>query len=952
MAEGSDGGPELAFGFGPFQLLPRRKLLRSGAVPVRLGARATDLLIALVERAGEVLSREELEARVWPRVVVEETSLRVHMSALRRALKDGVDGARYITNVPGRGYGFVAAVTRLEVPDGADLPLPPPAQGAEREHAAAALPSHLPTRLSSVVGREAVIEMLAGQLGQRRLATVLGPGGIGKTTVAIAVAQRFVAARPDHAACFVDLSVINDPAHVAASLAAAFGLADFPHDAVGAVAQLLGNRPLLLVLDSCEHVVDAVAAVASALLERVPGLRLLVTSRELIGVDGEWLHRLPALELPPPAPTAELALGFSAVRLFVERARARVEGFELTDADAPLAAELCRRLDGIPLAIEIAAARLEQFGLRGLVDQVEAGFLHLKRGRRTGAQRHEALSAMLDWSHRLLTPQEQTILRRIAVFRSPFSLRSAIRVAADGELGSSDVVNGLAGLRAKSLLNRVVLDDIVKHQLLGQTRAYALEKLGEHGDEDAVRRRHALLVSDLLLEAQANWPKMTKRRWMGTHGSLVMAIRTALNWAFSPGGDALIGASLTARSWPMARYLFLEDFEASIRRAIEALERLGDPPLALQVQLQLGAAAHVQDRLGTGPETRAAYARAAELAHRSPDPAHRIEAEIGQVLDAMGGGDAPRALAATVRLQDLARAAHDEVAAVVADRLAAQALHFNGDQAQARQLALAVRNHAVQRGPLASLAGVVDHRVSMEILLARVQWLTGLPDQAAATARASLLLAETDSTLAVCQSLALAVCPVALWRGEDDEALLHGSELLAQALKLGSGQWLSLARGYVEIAEARLRGAGDAPRSANHAAAGFPFAQDQLAAIDPARWHADILDRARQGRAGWCAAEILRQHGLRLWEAGALRDAEAQLLLSLDVAREQGALAWSLRSATSLARLLRQQQRHEEACAALQPVQARFTEGEDTADRMAAAALLEELRALRPQELR
>jgi predicted ATPase/DNA-binding winged helix-turn-helix (wHTH) protein len=950
MAEGSDGDLELAFGFGPFQLLPRRKLLRSGGAPVRLGARAIDLLIALVERAGEVLSREELEARVWPRVVVEETSLRVHMSALRRTLKDGVAGARYITNVPGRGYGFVAPVTRVAVHDGVD----PDLRANAPERAAGPLPHHLPTRLSSVVGREAAVEMLVEQLGQRRLATVLGPGGIGKTTVAIAVAERFVSAHPDHAVCFVDLSLISDPSHLPASLAAAFGLADFPDDAVCAVSQLLGARPLLLVLDSCEHVVDAVAAAASALLERAPGVRLLATSRELVGVDGEWLHRLPALELPPHAPTAEQALRFSAVRLFVERARARVEGFDLSDTDAPLAAELCRRLDGIPLAIEIAAARLEQFGLRGLVDQVEAGFLHLKRGRRTGALRHEALSAMLDWSHRLLTPQEQAILRRIAVFRSPFSLRSAIRVAGDDELGGSDVVNGLAGLRAKSLLNRVVLDDVVKHQLLDQTRAYALEKLGESGDDEAVRRRHALLVSDLLLEAQRNWPTMTKRRWMATHGSLVMAIRTALNWAFSPSGDPLIGASLTARSWPMARYLFLEDYESSIRRAIDALERLGDPPLALLIQLQLGAAAHVQERRGTGPETRAAYARAAELARSSPDPAHRIEAEIGQVLDAMGGGDAPRALAATARIKALALAGRDEVAGVVADRLAAQALHFNGDQAQARQLAIAVRGHAVQRGPLASLAGVVDHRVSMEILIARVLWLTGLPDQAAAGARASLLQAETDSTLAVCQSLAFAVCPIALWRGDDDEALLHGRELLAQAQKLGSGQWLSLARGYVEIAEARRHGTGErrGHRGGLDASGSFPFAQDQLASIDPARWQDDNLDRARHGRAGWCAAEILRQHGLRLWAAGSLPEAEAQLLQSLDIARSQGALAWSLRSATSLATLWQQQGRHEDACTTLQAVQGQFTEGEDTADLMVASALLDDLLALRPQVLR
>ncbi|MDY0746351.1 winged helix-turn-helix domain-containing protein [Paucibacter sp. R3-3] len=945
MAGGIEPGQELAFEFGPFQLFPSRRLLRSGGERVRLGARAIELLIALVERAGEVLSREELEARVWPQVVVEETSLRVHMSALRRALRDGVDGARYITNVPGRGYGFVAPVRRMPAAEAMD-----PSAVSQQPTVASPL-GQLPTRLSSIVGREAAIDTLVEQLDQRRLITVVGPGGIGKTTVALAAAERFVAMHPEHAVCFVDLSRINDAAHVPSSLAAAFGLADFPDDWIGTLAQLLGARPALLLLDSCEHVVDAVATAVAALLEHAPGLRLLATSREPVGVKPEWLFRLATLEVPPHAPAAGQALAFSAIRLFVERAGTRVEGFELSDNDAPLAAELCRRLDGLPLAIEIAAARLEQFGLRGLVEEVEAGFLHLKRGRRTGATRHEALSAMLDWSYQLLTPTEQAILRRISVFRSPFSLRSAIRVAGDEHVSASDVVNGLAGLRAKSLLNRVVFDEVVKHQLLEQTRAYALEKQRESDDEDAVRRRHALLVSDLLIEAQASWPTMAKRRWVTMHGSLVLAIRTALGWAFSPSGDPLIGASLIARCWPMARYLYLEDYEISIRRAIEALEQLDEPPLSLLVQLYLGVAAHMQERMGAGPATRAAYNHATDMALGSPSATHQIEAEIGQIQDALGGNDGPRALAAAGRMKALALAQHDEVAAVVADRLAAQALHFQGDHAQARRLALTVRNHAVQRAPLASLAGIVDHRVSMDILLARALWLTGLPEQAAAAARASLQEAEADSSLAVCQSLALAVCPIALWRGENDEALLHARELLSHAQKFSSGQWLYLARGYVDTAQARrLAGAEPAtqPRRLDPVGS-HPFGIDQLITLDAGLWHEDSLVRTRQGRAGWCAAEILRQQALRLWTTGPAQEADRLLRESLEIAEAQGALAWTLRTTTSLARLWHAQGRHEEAATSLMAARARFTEGADTADLRAADALLDELKALRQQ---
>jgi predicted ATPase len=910
-----------------------------------------ELLVALVERAGELLSREELEARAWPTTIVEQTSLRVHLSALRRSLADGQHGARYITNVPGRGYCFVAPVMRdasatsaASVPSGAAGAAPP---------ATGVISGNLPARLTSMVGRDPVVTMLVEQLRVRRLVTVLGPGGIGKTTVALAIAER---ARADHPVCFVDLSLVSDGARVPATVAAAFGLADFPDDPLGAITRLLGHRQVLLVLDNCEHLIDAAAALVSALLAGAPGLRLLATSRELIGLDGEWLHRLPALELPEPlqSPTAAQALACSAVQLFVERAGANVASFRLSDEDAPVAVDLCRRLGGIPLAIEVAAARLEQFGLRGLASQVDAGFLHLRRGRRTGLSRHEGLAAMLDWSHRLLSEPEQVILRRIGVFRSPFTLRSAIRVAADGTLSESDVVNGLAALRAKSLLNRVVLGDVIKHQMLEHTRVYALEKLVQSADEDAVRRRHALLVSDLLGEAQRNWPLMPKRQWMTVHGSLLLAIHTALKWAFSPTGDALIGASLTSVAWPVARFLFMEDFEASIRRAIEALERMADPPPMLLIRLYVGMATHLQEREGTGDATRAAYQRAAVLARDSDDPFCRIESEIGQIRDAMARGDCPRAVAIADRARPLARASQDEVSVVVVDRMAAVALHLHGDHAPARPLAQAVRDHKVRRGPLSSMAGVIDHQVAMDIVLARILWLEGCVDQAKRVAAECLDLAEMDSALAVSQTLALAVCPIALWGGDHDTARPAAARLLAESLRLASGQWLSMAQGYVAILDARPPAvAGPFLRPADAAASQpFPFAEDQLSTVDATQWHEASLTRANAGGSGWCAAEIWRRQALRRLARGASQDAEALLQQSLALAGTQGALSWQLRSATSLAQLWQQQGRSAQAHDLLGAILGRFTEGAGTRDRIAAAALLEALREPEARELR
>lgn len=921
MPEQPGSRSEPALAFGPFRLLPTRKLLLKHDAPVRVGARAMELLVALAERAGEVLSRAELEARAWPTTVVEQTSLRVHMSALRRSLEDGQDGARYITNVPGRGYCFVAPVAH-------DAP------AAFAPAAAGVISGNLPARLTSMVGRDEVVGMLIEQLRLRRLVTVLGPGGIGKTTVALAIAER---ARADHPVCFVDLSLVSDGARLPAAAAAAFGLADFPDDPLGAITRFVGDRQVLLVLDNCEHVIDAAAALASALLAGAPGLRLLATSREAIGLDGERLHRLAALDLPQsaPSPTAEQALASAAVRLFVDRAGANVASFRLSDDDAPVAVDLCRRLGGIPLAIEVAAARLEQFGLRGLASQVDAGFLHLRRGRRTGVSRHEGLAAMLDWSHRLLSGPEQVILRRIGVFRSPFTLRSAIRVAADETLSESDVVNGLAALRAKSLLNRVVLGDVIKHQMLEHTRVYALEKLVQSADEDAVRRRHALLVSDLLGEAQRNWPLMPKRQWMTVHGSLLLAIHTALKWAFSPTGDPLIGASLTSVAWPVARFLFMEDFEASIRRAIDALERLAAPPPMLLIRLYVGMATHLQEREGAGEATRAAYQRAAVLARDSDDPLCRIESEIGQIRDAMARGDCPRAVELADSARALARASQDEVSAIVADRMAAVALHLHGEHGRARALAQAVLQHKVRRGPLSSMAGVIDHRVAMDIVLARILWLEGCVDQARRVAADCLEQAEMDSALAVSQTLALAVCPIALWGGDHDTARPAAGRLLAESMRLASGQWLSLAQGYMAILDARRTPL---------ASQSFPFAEDQLGAIDATHWHEASLARADAGGSGWCAPEIWRQQALRLAARGAEQDAEALLQRSLALASTQNALSWQLRSATSLAQLWQRQGRTAQAGDLLGAVHGRFTEGAGTPDLIAAAALLEALR--------
>ena len=363
----------LTIAFGPFHLLPSRRLLLESGRPVRLGNRAVEILIALVERSGEIVSKDELNARVWPNTFVEEGNLKVHVSSLRKALGDGVGGNRYIINVPRRGYQFVASVSRPDHPQSArqsDLLRP---------------------RLSRMIGRGATVDALSAQLRRSTLLTIVGPGGVGKTSVALAVAQRLLGSYHD-GTLFVDLAPIGDPLLVPSALASLLKVAVQSADPTLGLIGFLENKQMLLVLDSCEHVLSIASSFAERLLANCPEISILATSREPLRADGEYLLRLPPLEVPPPRQhpmTAFEALSFSAVQLFVERASAALNGYQLTDVDAPVVAEICRTLEGNPLAIELAAGRAEVFGVEGLGSRLDNRFQILKGGRRAALPRHQ-----------------------------------------------------------------------------------------------------------------------------------------------------------------------------------------------------------------------------------------------------------------------------------------------------------------------------------------------------------------------------------------------------------------------------------------------------------------------------------------------------------------------------------------------------------------------------------
>ena len=527
--------------FGPFRLTPARKLLVKGDTAVRLGSRALELLIALVERAGETLSKDELISRVWPDSFVEEGNLKVNVAALRKALGDGQDGARYIATVSGRGYCFVA-----------------PISGAREGERIAATPApaergrSVPPPLARMVGREETIEALVAQLPKRRFVTIVGPGGIGKTTVALAVADRLAGAFPD-GVCFLDLAPIADASLVNSALATALSLPGQVGNSLRALVASLKNRRLLLILDSCEHVVESVAALADGLFRGAPEVHILATSREPLRVEGERVHRLAPLRSPPQYERlmAAEALSYPAVQLFAERAAASSESFELKDSDAPIVAEICRKLDGLALAIEIVAGRADAFGVHGIAEQLDDRFRLMMRGRRTALTRHQTLSATFEWSYVLLSQDEQMIFRRLAIFAGAFTLDSAVAMLEGAE------VSGDCDRRRRGEPDRQISADRSARRplcALSAARHDARLRAVEAGANGRARPIGCAPRGALLRTPAASRRGLARRpavEWRETYHHLIDNVRTALDWAFSKSGDRAVGVDLTLGAVPL-----------------------------------------------------------------------------------------------------------------------------------------------------------------------------------------------------------------------------------------------------------------------------------------------------------------------------------------------------------------------------------------------------------------
>ena len=551
-----------SYRFGPFEVRAAQRLLLQGGHAVAVGARAFDVLLTLIEQRGALVTKSELLDRVWPGLVVEEANVQVQVSALRKLL--GVDA---IATIPGLGYRFAAALQASAVPEADE----PKRSDADLHHGPA-LPG-LQHATNTLVGRTDDVRLLAEWVASDRLVTVLGPGGIGKTRLVQEVARQLArewAAEAPGAVAWVDLSAIGSAEHLAATMAnaARLPLVDVPGSAQDALVRALTEREheLLLVLDNCEHLVADVGRMAHAILSAAPKVRMLVTSQERLKVPGERVYRLEPLSVPPPGTPTDRLLDFSAAQMLAQRARLSDRRFEITPANGAAVAQLLSHLDGLPLAIEMAAARLPVMGPQALCERLSE-WLRLLRGDNHGVPaRQHTLRATLDWSHSLLSAPEQTLLRRLAVFAGSFRIDTAQRTAAAGELDAFGVLDGLGNLVDKSLVQLDRLEP-PRYRLLETTHLYAAEQLAQHAEFDATVARHGQAMAALASEVEECYWTMGDTPWLASYAPEYDDLQAAFDRACAAAQADV--AALTGNA--LQRLDHLRSVNAPRRRRAEAL---------------------------------------------------------------------------------------------------------------------------------------------------------------------------------------------------------------------------------------------------------------------------------------------------------------------------------------------------------------------------------------------
>jgi predicted ATPase len=814
--------------------------------------------------------------------------------------------------------------------------------------------TNFPATAAPLVGRSAAVERLRALVSAYRIVTLTGPGGIGKTTLALNVARGVLGEFGD-GGWLVELASLSDPDLVPSALAGALGLRLGSNTLSSeAVASAITGKNLLLVLDNCEHVIDGAARLTETLIRLCPRATILATSREILQIEGEYTFPVPPLQVPTKDQfDADQILGHSAPWIFISRAKELGADFSSCAENLPTIAAICRHLDGIPLAIEFAAARAATLGVEQVAAALRDRFELLTSGRRTALPRHRTLRATLDWSYNLLADPERLLLQRLAVFAGSFSLAAANAVANSGERSEPEIADRIANLAAKSLLTADITGATDYFRLLETTRVYALSKLAEGDELPKFSRRHAEYYQGLLEGIENEWEK---RSVPLAH---VDNVRAALEWCFGVNGNLAIGVRLAAAAAPMFLAMsLLPECHRWSERAILAIDdaaRGGTEEVHLQASLGVSS----MQMYGQSEAARAALNRSLAIAEARGDTLYQV-ALLGMLsMFYVRDGDFKTSLRYAELSRGIEGTADNSAAMALANSILGRALQFVGDHRDSHAELEASLRYWSRSQQVSEVYLGLDHHILVGIGLARSLWLQGYPAQARERLEQTIKDADRKDHPASL-GLALSWAPgIFLWIGDLQSAEAHADWLVSHAESYSLGPYLAVGRGYKGTLAI---GRGDAKVGVEdllsclgrlHAVryemlnTGFMLSLVQgLMAIGASVEGLALIDET---------IKLIEANGDLLHMPEALRvkggvllsmpqcqvdDAESCFMQSLDWSRRQYARSWELRTAIDLAALWAAHGLRDRARGLLQPLFATFMEGFDTADLKAADQLL------------
>ncbi|MBY4617237.1 ATP-binding protein [Rhizobium redzepovicii] len=935
------------FEFSGWELDLGKRELRALGAPVPLGSRAFDILEVLATASGEAVTKDDLMRRVWPGLVVEDNTIQVHISAIRKALGKDRD---LLKTISGRGYRLIgqwksdppsaaSQITTTGMPSRESRPV-----------------SNIPAPASELVGRESALRRLLTLTSAYRVVTLTGPGGIGKTMLASELGRRLLPQLGSDA-FFVELVSLREPELVPTTVAQAVDL-KLQGDQITAevVARAIGERRVLLLIDNCEHVIDAAAAMIDTILRICPHVTVIATSRESLRIEGEFAYRVPPLEVPDSGEVVSAA-EHSAIDLFVARTRALQWDFEPDQQKLSTIADICRHLDGIPLAIELAAARAATLGLQQIAGRLDDRFVLLTGGRRTALPRHQTLRAALDWSYQLLPESERQLLCRLAAFPGGFTLDAAVAVSGEGD---AETTLAISNLVSKSLITFDGSETVPRWRLLETVRVYSLEKLGDGEDFRRTMCRMAKHFLKLFQPFSGRRTLSAAIENITHYRREIDNLRAALRWALSEGGKGGLGAKLAATS---------SDFWTAISLVSEAgdwaeraLDRLGEEKgsrIEMVLRCALGYALIYTQ--GMNPRGKEVLIGALHLARSLNDPDYLQRVTCALWLFSARSARLDDALTfaqeyeATLDERDL----HERTTAswLVGIPQTYQARHREaGDR-----LSWAAANYPVEHRKIDLLRLEADVRTS-SLSHNTVNLISrGLLEQAAETAEQAIQEArETAQPFVLCVALAWSASFVALSIDDLDRAKVWGEELSRQASQHGLRPFHAVGLSVRGAIARRLR---DAYAGVEDLRAGiaemreasyllfYPTFLCELAAALQALGRLNealselshALSFSREHGYHWMIPEILRRKGEVLRDQDLRTPLEIEELFQnamMEAARQE-ALYWQLTSAVSLINFRKAAGYQGEARSVLSPIYQQFSEGHSSPVLLRARALIE-----------